>query len=332
MFIMKDRVGTKWKTAREVFRENLWFFLVLLFLDGFYFLCLWLIDSRKSLKMAAAVILLTGIFFVYIFVRGLKKKRDRWVIEDLTDRIEDIERENKEVLTALRQQQEYVETWVHEIKTPISLLTLLLENREDEMSLQLYKRFQYINVQLQEQVSQILYFSRLSYDHKGEILEWVRVEECIDYVLEEYQYLLKENRITVSKNLEENHVFTDRKNLEFLLSQGVSNSIKYMYEEGERQIIFATYKEDENICLYIEDNGRGISELELPFVFEKGFTGENGQGNKKSTGIGLYLVKKLAANMGLKCWAESEKNKGFRLIIQFPVVRKEEVYDRTYFE
>ena len=138
---------------------------------------------------------------------------------------------------ALGQQQEYVETWVHEIKTPISWFTLLLENREDEMSPKVYQKLQYMNVQLQEYVSQILYFSRLSYDHKREIMEWVNLQDCIDYVLEAYEYLLTESKISIVENLEVKEIFTDRKNLEFIVSQVVSNSIQYRKEKNG-QIIF----------------------------------------------------------------------------------------------
>ncbi len=229
----------KWQTVGEVWKENAWFFAALLFFDCFCFLCLWLMDSRKSEKLVAVFVLFTGVIFVSLFLREMSRKNrkflyfqellsdrnnlskelntdvlsleEKWIIEKLREKIENIEIEKKDMLLALRQQQEYVETWVHEIKTPISLLTLLLENREDEMSLRIYQKLQYMNIQLQEYVSQILYFSRLSYEHKREVMEWVKIKDCIDYVLEEYQYLLKEKEITVIKNLEAEEVFTDRK-------------------------------------------------------------------------------------------------------------------------
>ena len=101
-------------------------------------------------------------------------------------------------------------------------------------------------------------------------------------------------------------------------------SIQYRKEE-KGQIIFSSYENGEKLCLCIEDNGKGVSEVDLPFVFEKGFTGSNGQENKKSTGIGLYLVKKLAENMKLVCSAKNREAGGFRLIIEFPKVEKEEI-------
>lgn len=345
----KDR---KWQTAREVWKENVWFFTALLFFDCFCFFCLWLLDHEKSEKLAAVFILCTGVIFAFLFLDKMKKKNkkflyfqelfsdrnhlnrelkadflsfeEKWIIEKLREKIEHIEAEKKDRVLALQQQQEYVETWVHEIKTPISWLTLMLENREDEMSPKVYQKLQYMNVQLQEYVAQILYFSRLSYAHKREVMEWVNLQECIDYVLEGYEYLLTENRISIVQNLEIEEIFTDRKNLEFLLSQAVSNSIQYRKEENG-QIIFSAYEKEEKFCLSIEDNGKGVSNVDLPFVFEKGFTGSNGQENKKSTGIGLYLVKKLTENMKLTCSAESREAEGFRLTIEFPKVEKEEL-------
>ena len=342
----------KWQTAGEVWKENAEFFVALLFFDCFSFLCLWLLDNRKSGKLAAIFVLFTGVIFVFLFLNKLKKKKkkflyfqellsdrnhlnrelntdvlsfeEKWIIEKLREKIEDIEVEKKDKVLALQQQQEYVETWVHEIKTPISWLTLMLENREDEMSPKVYQKLQYMNVQLQEYVSQILYFSRLSYKHKREVMEWVSLRECIEYVLEEYEYLLTENGISIAKDLKIKEIFTDRKNLEFILSQAVSNSIQYRKEE-KGQIIFSSYENGEKLCLCIEDNGKGVSEVDLPFVFEKGFTGSNGQENKKSTGIGLYLVKKLAENMKIVCSAKNREAGGFRLIIEFPKVEKEEI-------
>ena len=305
-----------------------------------------------SEKLAAVFVLFAVVIFAFLFLDKMKKKNkkflyfqelfsdknnlskelntellsfeEKWIIEKLREKIENIEAEKKDMFLALGQQQEYVETWVHEIKTPISWFTLLLENREDEMSPKVYQKLQYMNVQLQEYVSQILYFSRLSYDHKREIMEWVNLQDCIDYVLEAYEYLLTESKISIVENLEVKEIFTDRKNLEFILSQAVSNSIQYRKEE-KGQIIFSSYENGEKLCLCIEDNGKGVSEVDLPFVFEKGFTGSNGQENKKSTGIGLYLVKKLAENMKLVCSAKNREAGGFRLIIEFPKVEKEEI-------
>ncbi|MDO4468893.1 MAG: HAMP domain-containing sensor histidine kinase [Bacillota bacterium] len=347
----KDR-KRKWQTAGEVWKENVWFFAALLFFDCFCFFCLWLLDNRKSEKLAAMFVLFAVVIFVFLFLDKMKKKNkkflyfqelfsdrnhlnrelntdllsfeEKWIIEKLREKIENIEVEKKDRVLALQQQQEYVETWVHEIKTPISWLTLMLENREGEMSPKVYQKLQYMNVQLQEYVSQILYFSRLSYEHKREVMEWVDLQECIAYVLEEYEYLLTENRISIVKNLEVQEIFTDRKNLEFLLSQAVSNSIQYRKEENGK-IIFSAYEKEEKLCLSIEDNGKGASDVDLPFVFEKGFTGSNGQENKKSTGIGLYLVKKLTENMQLTCSAQNREAGGFRLTIEFPKVEKEEL-------
>lgn len=298
----------KWQTAGEVWKENAEFFVALLFFDCFSFLCLWLLDNRKSGKLAAIFVLFTGVIFVFLFLNKLKKKKkkflyfqellsdrnhlnrelntdllsfeEKWIIEKLREKIEDIEVEKKDKVLALQQQQEYV--------------------------------------------SQILYFSRLSYEHKREVMEWVSLRECIEYVLEEYEYLLTENGISIAKDLKIKEIFTDRKNLEFILSQAVSNSIQYRKEE-KGQIIFSSYENGEKLCLCIEDNGKGVSEVDLPFVFEKGFTGSNGQENKKSTGIGLYLVKKLAENMKLVCSAKNREAGGFRLIIEFPKVEKEEI-------
>ena len=104
----------------------------------------------------------------------------------------------------------------------------------------------------------------------------------------------------------------------FIINQIIQNSIKYSKKEGKKVEIY-TKANNENIILYIKDNGIGIKKGEITRVFEKGFTGENGRIiNKKSTGIGLYLCKKLCNKLGLGIELNSEKNIGTEVKIIFP--------------
>ncbi|MDZ5034907.1 ATP-binding protein, partial [Clostridium perfringens] len=115
-------------------------------------------------------------------------------------------------------------------------------------------------------------------------------------------------------------VYSDSKWIEFIINQIISNSIKYI-GNGERIIKFYTNKVGENIILYIEDTGIGMSEKDVIKVFEKGYTGENGRRFGKSTGIGLYLCKKLAIKLGLGINLTSELNVGTKVSIIFPINR-----------
>ena len=114
-------------------------------------------------------------------------------------------------------------------------------------------------------------------------------------------------------------MLTDEKWLEFVVEQILSNALKYTRTMGK----ICIYMDEKNgkDCLVIRDNGIGIQAEDLPRVFEKGFTGYNGRADKKSTGIGLYLCKKIMDKMGHKIWIDSEVGKGTRVYLE--LTRKE---------
>ena len=90
----------------------------------------------------------------------------------------------------------------------------------------------------------------------------------------------------------------------------------------EKEIVFEAEEKEKEIILSVRDNGIGVKPSDLPFVFEKGFSGDNQEVNKKTTGMGLYLVREMAESLMLTCEARSEYGKGFQVDIRFPVVRE----------
>ena len=184
---------------------------------------------------------------------------------------------------------DYYGMWVHQIKTPIAAMHILLQSVEDEnpalpelkeMKMELFKMEQYVEMVLtylrMEDMSGDLQFEKVS-------LEKIRLD---------YRPV-------------ERIVLTDEKWLEFVTEQILSNALKYTKNGGEIRICLEEKRGRE--CLVIEDNGIGIQAEDLPRVFEKGFTGYNGRADKKSTGIGLYLCKKIMDKMGHKIWIDSEE-------------------------
>jgi hypothetical protein len=129
---------------------------------------------------------------------------------------------------------------------------------------------------------------------------------------------LLSNKVSIEiRNIEET-VYTDSKWTVFMISQILQNSIQYAKEEKGKLEIYAVPK-NEKIVLYIKDNGIGIPKGEITRVFEKGFTGNNGRiTGKKSTGLGLYLCKKLCDKLGLNIELDSEKDVGTEVRIVFP--------------
>lgn len=195
----------------------------------------------------------------------------------------------------LSQYREYIEAWVHEAKTPLSLSTLVLENHKEEMSPYVYGRMRYIQHQLGEAVDRILYYARLLADHADDKFEEFSLAECLEEVLEEYRPFLEEKRIGVEERLLPLAVISDRRVVRFMLSQLLGNAVKYA-DSSEGRILLAMEERQDQVCLGIYNNGPGVPPQDAPFVFDKGFTGSS-PNRQKATGMGLYLVGKYAKRM-----------------------------------
>lgn len=217
---------------------------------------------------------------------------------------------------ALRDYEEYVEGWAHEAKTPLSLLTVILDNREDEIAPSVHAKLDYVRSQLQEDITQMLYYARLKSSTKDYRFEDVDLEECLGEILEDYAPLLEEKQFVVQQKLQGETVYTDRRGLQFMLGQIVSNAVKYSSAHPSLTISMI-HGETEDI-LYVEDNGVGVKEYDFPYIFQKGFTGDSTDSRKKATGMGLYLTKKMADDLNLRLEATSQWGKGFKMAIYFP--------------
>ena len=216
--------------------------------------------------------------------------------------------ESNSMADALQDYEEYVEGWAHEAKTPLSLLTMLLDNRSDEISPPLQTKLDYVRSQLQEDVTQMLYYARLKSSTKDYQFEDINLNDCLGEVLEDYAPLLEEKQFVILNKLQSKTVYTDRRGLQFMLGQIVSNAIKYS-SDSPMLTISMIHSETADV-LSVEDNGIGVKKYDLPYIFEKGFTGFNGREDKKSTGIGLFLCKKILTKLSHTITVTSEVGKG----------------------
>ena len=222
--------------------------------------------------------------------------------KSMNDRIGELEKENAEY-------QEYVESFVHEIKTPISALSLALENNND---FRLKQEVDKIN----QLVEQMLYYARSENSEKDYFVKEIQLAEIIHSVILKYRHYMLNKKITLNVHDLEHIVITDEKWLVFIISQIIQNSIKYL-DKDKKEIEVWGENSNNYINLIIKDNGCGIKESDLVRIFEKGFTGTN---RKKgySTGMGLYLTKKLCDKLGLKLQIQSKEKEFTKLTITFP--------------
>lgn len=208
-----------------------------------------------------------------------------------------------------KEYKEYIEQWVHEIKTPIAAMRLICENNKTEATRKLLGELH----KTEGFVEQALFYARSETVQKD-----YRIKEVI------LSHIVK-NAITINKQLliskgirvvihAEDRVFTDSKWIEFMLNQLIVNAAKY----GAKDLEITSTSLGSGVFLHVWDNGMGIEESDLPQVFHKGFVGSNGRTVDQSTGIGLYLCKRLCEKLGLAISLESKSNEYTQVQIFFP--------------
>lgn len=210
--------------------------------------------------------------------------------------------------------REYIETWVHEIKTPIALTKLVAENSEGKTKSIIEKETK----KIEGYVEQVLYYSRSNDVSKDYIIKEFEIKETLNKVIRNNRYELINGRFQIDVENVTGIVITDEKWLEFIINQIIVNAIKYKKEVNPRIRAYTSISSD-SLVLTIEDNGIGIVDKDVDRVFEKGFTGYNGRIYGKSTGIGLYLCRKLCLTLGLNITLTSEYGKVTKVNIIFPL-------------
>ena len=170
---------------------------------------------------------------------------------------------------------------------------------------------------LDNYIDQILYYVRSENAEKDYIIKETSLNDIIKNVALKNKDDLLENNVDLIVDVSDEKVLTDSKWLEFILNQIINNSIKYKRDNIGSYIKIKVCENTNSVKLFIEDNGIGISKNDLPQVFDKWFTGENGREKSKSTGMGLYIAKKLCVKLGHRIEIESEAGSFTRVVITF---------------
>lgn len=217
--------------------------------------------------------------------------------------------------------EEFIEAWVHEIKTPLSLATLLLVNRKEEMSEQVYKKFEHVRREISEEVDRILYYARSHLDHIDYRYEPISLAACCAEALQDLESLFEEHSAVIHQAVGDVEVVSDAKTLQFIITQIILNSVKYV-KDGSQPVISLAAGSDpvrEQHYLKISDKGIGVPAEDLPFIFDKGFTGKHPE-HRKATGMGLYLVRKFCDDLEIEIEVESQAGQGLTIYLFFPIV------------
>ena len=337
------------KMLRGIFDKNRIWIIVILILNLIFGGLLWLVNDKAFLYIFPTMIIGSLILYfstaVIIYKKDIKRKEaiDSFLNEptiDMENEIislfhnEEVEvirnigkilRENKNIINNYKQgideYEEYIEAWAHEIKTPLGLMTFILGNRKEEISSVVYKRLEYARTKIQENIERMLYYARLKSTHNDYFFKELSLKESCIEVIEEYKVILQEQSIAVILDIDDYNVLSDKRGIQFIIRQIISNAVKYKnLEVSEPYIVITSDENEKNISLIIRDNGIGVKIYDLPFIFEKGFTGEIGEQRKNSTGMGLYLAEQVAKSLKIKLEVSEKYTEGFEISLIFPKI------------
>ena len=212
--------------------------------------------------------------------------------------------------------KDYIETWVHEVKIPIATAGMIIENHKDERVGEVGLDAEIKRIQ--SYVEQALFFARSEAVEKDYMIKEIDLEELVGSVIYDKKRILREKRasIDIHDMKADKKVCSDSKWISFIMSQIIDNSIKYAKEDTPLSLEIWV-SSDEHIKLHIKDNGVGMKSGEMGRIFDKGFTGTNGRNVSASTGMGLYLCKKLCNRLEHDLSALSAEGEGTEMIIEF---------------
>ncbi|MDR2063436.1 MAG: sensor histidine kinase [Candidatus Nomurabacteria bacterium] len=204
--------------------------------------------------------------------------------------------------------REYIELWVHEVKTPLAGLKLALENSNHKELLVEADRIERL-------AERALYYARSGNVEEDYLIRRVKLSDIVNTALKSSARYLIQQKVSIELGNLSNRALADPKWLVFILRQLIENSVKY----GAKKLEFHSRRKNKQVLLTLSDNGVGIPLEDLGRVFDKGFTGSNGRRFGKSTGLGLYMCKNLCRRLGLDLQLSSEVGKGTVAEITFPI-------------
>lgn len=215
--------------------------------------------------------------------------------------------DNRQLIEAFKERQDYLTLWSHEMKTPLTTLTLAAENNTVVPSDLVSEKADLLTYHIE----QLLTIDRLADFNKDLYFEYISLSTCVTDVVKQNTSYFLSHKVVPIITLPEVMVLSDQKWLCVMLTQLISNAIKYSSQNSRIVLTFDDH------TLWIKDFGVGISQSDLPRIFDQGFTGTNGRLNSEATGMGLYIVQRIAAILDIQVIIQSHQQKGTSVAIQF---------------
>ena len=317
-------IQDKFFFLKSYFYSRRFFLALLILLLGFILIFAFVFDAYRSLLEYVALLLA---FLSFLFIgadawtafKGYRSQKLQVSAQAQTplekllqERVEELEYEQKNQLLVEQEKYndllDYYTLWVHQVKTPIAASSLLIGDLKDkevksQLEQELFKIESYVHLVLQ--------YLRLESFHDDLVLKQENLADLVREVVKKYALFFIQQGLSLNLHDLDHMIVTDKKWFVVILEQVLSNSLKYT-KEGSIEIYF------HEGSLYIKDTGLGIQNADLLRVFERGFSGYNGRLTQQSSGLGLYLSKKIADQLGHKIAIDSQVGQGTTVSIAFP--------------
>ncbi|MBO7449346.1 MAG: HAMP domain-containing histidine kinase [Clostridiales bacterium] len=318
------------KVLLDTLKRYSWLFAVLILFSTATAVILWLygVGTEPCIYSIIVNIFITIVFFIVVYACNIVSSSGRehvknmpeneWgknikahnlveedykeMLNQVLDKLDSIEVTNSE---ERQNMLEYYTTWVHQIKTPISVMRLKLKSEDTQENRELLNEL----FRIERYVDMVLQYIRLDTDSSDLLITEYRLDDLIKEAIRKYASQFIASKIKLVYEGTDRKVVTDKKWFLLILEQLLSNAIKY---SPEGQISIIVTDKDEVI---VKDTGIGIEPEDLPRIFEKGYTGNNGRLGMNSSGLGLYLSKKAADRIEVPITVRSKPGEGSEFII-----------------
>lgn len=277
-----------------------------------YFICHFLYTNRKYQNLERTMDLLDK---KYLISEVAKKKGNyqqqfymelvRRACKSMMDELNEQEQQNIEY-------KEYIDSWIHEVKTPITAIQLMCDNERNSLT----DRIKLETKKVEMDIERMLYYSKSGETWKDYVIARHSLREIVEKSIMKVYQILIYNGVKIDMQVEEEVVYTDEKWSSFIITQILLNCVQYQKEERLSIRIYAM-KEKESTSLIIEDNGLGIKPNEISHIFEKGYVGTNGRRNERSSGMGMFICSKLCKKLNIGIQAVSEYGEYTKMILRF---------------
>ena len=268
------------------------------------------LDVKKALQKHRQLLALSGLpaelMERFPACEGLNDEDYQRIIAALCRQVSQLKADTRQ---KYRDMTEYYTTWAHQIKTPLASMRLTLQSQDGPAALQLSQDL----FRVSQYVDMVMAFLRLDSDSTDYLFAQWDLDGLVKDAVKKFSSQFIQKKIRLEFAPLHAQALTDGKWLGFVLEQVLSNALKYTPEGGCIRITL-----EPPLTLCVADTGIGIAPEDLPRVFEKGYTGENGRKDTTASGMGLYLCRRICASLGCSIQAESPQKKGTVIRIVLP--------------